>query len=84
MSQINEETAHTKEEERINSLEKQHLTPNEDFNPKNDEKSQKKDIISCYYQNQYIKFPFIVIDIIDKVWFRILFLILLKGGIEPE
>lgn len=35
-----------------------------DIHQKNQE---KKEIISSYYQNQYIKFPFIVIDILDKV-----------------
>ena len=36
---------------------------------KSEEKNidEKKDIISSYYQNKYIKFPFIVVEVSDKV-----------------
>jgi len=40
-----------------------------DFHKKNDKKynenDEKKEVIRSYYQNKYIKFPFIVIDILD-------------------
>lgn len=51
-------------QEEQNTMTFERKDENDDIHQKNQE---KKEIISSYYQNQYIKFPFIVIDILDKV-----------------
>ena len=51
------------EQKTINLEKKPVKTKNEANKNENDD---QKHIISSYYQNKYIKFPFIVIEVIDK------------------